>query len=451
MRLSQTDATEASQLTQAFEAREFQLGDTLYSYNPLHLADNSATEENDNLGLYLICQGRVRLLGLEKSGSREVSAMVLEAGESFGTETLFADIPSLRQAIAASDTQVAWIPLTQLQSWLERLPNLQEYLRQTALTRQRLIFFKTSTDWRRLPAAQLQEVLPYLRETTISAGEALVASSASGRFWLCSGEISQGEQTSAPSIGESWGYPHATPAEWIAQTDLLVYQLPQEHWQAVENAGISFDSPSSNSHHSPQDKTRVVAKVRTAPALRSRSPASEPQAPPPPNSPAESVVFPKPSKQGYRVRSFWQRYPFIQQQSAADCGAASLAMISRYWGKTFSLNYLRNLANVVGAGASLKSLANGAESLGFQARPVRASLSRLVEQKNPWIAHWQGDHYVVVYRVKGDRVLMADPGVGKRLVTRQEFLAGWTGYALLLDPTERLEAVPNQKTPSAAF
>ncbi|MGB7439841.1 MAG: peptidase domain-containing ABC transporter [Coleofasciculaceae cyanobacterium] len=437
LKLSQVDTKEASQFSQAFEAREFQLGDTLYNYNQPDPADN-------NLGLYLICQGRVRLLGFEEARSKEVSVMVLEAGESFGTETLFTDIPSLRQAIAASDTQVVWISLAQLQPWLEKLPNLQEYLQQTALTRQRLIFFKTATDWRRLPTAQLQEVLPYLRETTIPAGEKLIESSQSGHFWLCSGEISQGESANTLSLGASWGYPDTTPTDWIAQTDLLVYQLPQEDWQVVDNAGISFDSPSENSHRPPQ-----VRKI--APPLRSRQPVSEPQTPPPPNSPAASVVFPKPSKQGYRGRKFWQRYPFIQQQSAADCGAACLAMVSRYWGKTFSLNYLRNLANVGRAGASLKSLATAAESLGFQARPVRASLSRLVEQKNPWIAHWQGDHYVVVYLVKGERILMADPGVGKRLVPRQEFLANWTGYGLLLDPTQRLEAVPNQKNSLRSF
>lgn len=437
LRLSQVDTREASPLSQAFEERQFQLGDTLYNYNQPHLTDK-------NLGLYLICQGRVRLLGFEEARGKEVSAMVLEAGESFGTEALFADIPSLRQAIAASDTQVAWIPLTQLQPRLEKLPNLQEYLQQTALTRQRLIFFKTSTDWRRLPTVQLQEVLPYLREAKIPAGEKLIESSPSGRFWLRSGEINQGESVNTPGIGESWGYPSTPPNDWIAQTDLLVYQLPQEDWQVVENAGISLDSTSDNNHRPLQGRT-------TAPLLRSQQPAGEPQTPPPPNSPTASVVFPKPSGQGYRKRSFWQRYPFIQQQSAADCGAACLAMVSRYWGKTFSLNYLRNLANVGRAGASLKSLANGAESLGFQARPVRASLSRLVEQKKPWIAHWQGDHYVVVYRVKGDRLLMADPGVGKRLVSRQEFLANWTGYALLLDPTERLEAVPNKKNSLRSF
>jgi ATP-binding cassette subfamily B protein len=126
-------------------------------------------------------------------------------------------------------------------------------------------------------------------------------------------------------------------------------------------------------------------------------------------------------------------------------------MISQYWGKRFSINTLRNLAGIGRSGASLKSLAKAAESLGYQARPVRASLSRLADQKNPWIAHWQGDHYVVVYWIKGDRVLVADPAKGKHKLSRQEFLAGWTGYALLLDPTERLYETPGEKRSLGRF
>ncbi len=98
------------------------------------------------------------------------------------------------------------------------------------------------------------------------------------------------------------------------------------------------------------------------------------------------------------------------------------------------------------SGASLKGLTKAAESLGFQASPVRASLSRLVAQTNPWIAHWEGNHYVVVYRCQGDRILIADPAVGKRVVSRTEFLSSWTGYALLLDPTAQLAATPDDKT-----
>ncbi|MFM7424748.1 MAG: peptidase domain-containing ABC transporter, partial [Elainella sp.] len=102
---------------------------------------------------------------------------------------------------------------------------------------------------------------------------------------------------------------------------------------------------------------------------------------------------------------------------------------------------LREQAQVGRSGASLKSLAHAAENLGFQARPVRASLSRLVAHKQPWIAHWDGLHYVVVYSVTAKRICCADPAIGRRSLSHAEFQEHWTGYALLLEPTERLQQV----------
>ncbi|MEY2977777.1 MAG: transporter ATP-binding protein, partial [Cyanobacteriota bacterium] len=186
------------------------------------------------------------------------------------------------------------------------------------------------------------------------------------------------------------------------------------------------------------------------PPLASSTNSSRLSAAPPisPPSQNQAITFPKPLK---RRRGLWQHYPFIEQQSAADCGAACLAMLSQYWGKRLSLNFLRTLTGVGRSGATLKNLARAAETIGYQARPVRASLNRLMDQKNPWIAHWQGDHYVVVYQTQGDRLLVADPAWGKRLMPSREFVAGWTGYALLLDPTERLKQMPTEKRSLGRF
>jgi len=459
--LSQEDPKMVSNFSQAFKVSEFQLGDELTQYL-LNSPENSVPEEQNTGNFCVVCQGRVRLLGFDAAEGREVSVMTLEAPGSFGAEALLADVSSLTRAIAASNGQVAWMPLTELQSWLEKLPQLQEHLLSTAISRATLIFFKTSTDLRRLPGDSLRQLLPYLVETKIPAGEALDQFSHLGRFWLRSGQISKGEQESASVIGESWGYPNPTPADWMAQTDLLVYKLPTENWEVAQSAGVSPVSQisasmpvaSDNGHLSHRSNSKVAPTVRArqaSPVQRKNVPNPDPETS---NSQSETIVFPQPTIGRRLRRGLWQGYPFIQQQSSSDCGATCLAMIGRYWGKSLSLNYLRNLAGVGRSGASLKGLATAAESLGFHARPVRASLSRLVEQKNPWIAHWQGDHYVVVYQVgskSGSNILIADPAVGKRRLSAREFQDGWTGYSLLLEPTERLKAAPTQKNSLGSF
>ncbi|MBD0347166.1 MAG: peptidase domain-containing ABC transporter, partial [Coleofasciculus sp. Co-bin14] len=146
--------------------------------------------------------------------------------------------------------------------------------------------------------------------------------------------------------------------------------------------------------------------------------------------------FPSPK---VKVRQLWgsltKTYPFYAQQSSADCGAACLAMIGRYWGKQFSVNRLREQANISRSGSSLRALAAAAESLGFSTRPVKASLDKFAEQPLPAIAHWQGKHYIVVYKITNKQVIVADPAIGQLNLTHAQFNEGWTGYALLMQPT----------------
>ena len=110
--------------------------------------------------------------------------------------------------------------------------------------------------------------------------------------------------------------------------------------------------------------------------------------------------------------------------------AASLAAICQYWGKRFNLNTLRSIAHINSMGAEFHDLKNAAESLGYQALGVRASLNELESQRLPWIAHYQGNHYIVVWRFKDKFVFISDPAICKRWVSREEFAENFTGYAL---------------------
>lgn len=157
--------------------------------------------------------------------------------------------------------------------------------------------------------------------------------------------------------------------------------------------------------------------------------------------------FPKPIQQvGHLLQRIIRRYPFFAQQSASDCGAACLAMVTRYWGKHFSINRLRDIANVDRSGASLRGLSAAAESIGFATRPVKASLKQLAKQKLPAIVHWEGKHYIVVYEITRKQVIVGDPAIGQQTLSHKEFNAGWTGYALLLQPTAQLKETKEDTT-----
>ncbi|MBE8988315.1 peptidase domain-containing ABC transporter [Nostoc sp. LEGE 12450] len=164
------------------------------------------------------------------------------------------------------------------------------------------------------------------------------------------------------------------------------------------------------------------------------------------------AYFPNPTKQvGHLWQRVTRRYPFFAQQSGADCGAACLVMVSRYWGKRFSVNRLRDIANVDRNGASLRGLLMAAESIGFSTRPVKAGLQQLAKQKLPAIVHWEGRHYIVVYEITAKHVIVGDPAIGQLSLSHAEFKANWTGYTLLLQPTAMLKDTKETSTPFWQF
>jgi HlyB family type I secretion system ABC transporter len=439
--------------SRALKIQEFQIGDIITNYNSSALSTKSAPGEQNRDAFCIICEGKIRLLGFDNQENREVSTLVLKIGGVFGTENFFSQEKLLTKAIACNTVKVAWMPISELHKWLEVLPSLQQYLIQTGERRQCLTFFKTATKLNLLPSHHIEQLLPYLTEFPVEQGKLLLEATPpmTGHYWLCSGEIHGIGTEPPPTRGKSWGYPDLElPASWSAKTDLIVYQLSQEHWQAAQaiapilatiSAPVTCDRNSSNGHIKPTLTTSQRPEL------------------PQPSPPPTQIDFPQPINQNPKQVPFWRsgnlrfgrKLPFIQQQSSADCGAACLATIGRYWGKRFSINTLRNLAGVERAGASLKGLAQAAESLGYTARPVRASLSRLELQSNPWIAHWQGNHYIVVDRIKKDRVFVVDPALGKRVFSREAFLDSWTGYALLLDPTHLLGAATEDNVSLGQF
>lgn len=438
---TEAEASLIANLSSASTTFEFQLGDEIAKYQTPENNRNLAESKRDNYPpnsfaapTYLVCEGRVRLLAIETSGQQEVSAAVLETGAIFGSDDLFIDSAISYRAIAASNCQIARIDRAKFQSILQQFPQLQQRLEQQFQERHKLIFFKTETEARSLDPQQQQtlrsHLLPYLEEIRIPAGIAVADNcpKTPSHFWLRSGQI-QGLE--APLAGSSWGHPEPIPDNWTAKTNLVIYRIDSQQWELAK-AAVAADSNSP---------PKIIRKSRSltllTPHQNSQSVLTNEQkktAKTQESKPGTaSVIFPKPKQRKW----FGIGFPFVQQQSASDCGAACLAMISEYWGKKYTINYLRELAEVGRSGTSPKMLAKAAETLGFQARPVRASLAPLRNQ-NPWIAHWQGNHYVVVCRFRNHQVLVADPAAGKRWMSVKTFSASWTGYAIILDPTPQL-------------
>lgn len=144
-----------------------------------------------------------------------------------------------------------------------------------------------------------------------------------------------------------------------------------------------------------------------------------------------------------------RRFPHYQQLDAMDCGPSCLRMIAKYYGKTYSLQTLRERCFITREGVSLLGISDAAEHIGFKTFGVRTSFEQLTnEAKLPCILHWNQCHFVVCYRVekrRGDKVRLYidDPASGKAVYKKDEFLRCWSskreqqqdvGIALILEP-----------------
>ncbi len=148
-------------------------------------------------------------------------------------------------------------------------------------------------------------------------------------------------------------------------------------------------------------------------------------------------------------------FPHFKQLDAMDCGPSCLRMIAKYYGKNFSLQYLRSRSYLTREGVSMLGISEAAEHIGFRTKGYRLTWEELRDDVPlPCIVHWKQRHFVVVYKIKktksfsrevgGEVIYVSDPAKGLLTYTKEEFLKSWLstknegqeeGIALLLEPT----------------
>lgn len=120
------------------------------------------------------------------------------------------------------------------------------------------------------------------------------------------------------------------------------------------------------------------------------------------------------------------KFPVFIQHDANDCGPTCLRMIAKHYGKFFSLEALREKSFITNSGVSLLGVSEAAESIGFRTKGVKISIDQLDREITlPCIAHWNQEHFIVIYKISRDKVYVADPAFGKIIYSKKEFLRGW--------------------------
>src|SRR5690606_22705434 len=116
------------------------------------------------------------------------------------------------------------------------------------------------------------------------------------------------------------------------------------------------------------------------------------------------------------------RFPTYIQYDQMDCGPACLKIIARFYGKTFSMKYLRDLCYITREGVSLFDIGRAAEEIGFRTLAIKVTFDDL-EKKMPLpvIVHWQQRHFIVVYRISSRKIYVSDPAAGLVSYSPEEY------------------------------
>ena len=133
----------------------------------------------------------------------------------------------------------------------------------------------------------------------------------------------------------------------------------------------------------------------------------------------------------------------VRQQYDFSCGSAALAtLLTFHYGRdtaeqdAFNSMYAAgDKEKIARAGFSLLDMKQYLESIGYQADGYEASLHKLESVGVPAIAlvnHRGYRHFVVVKGVQGNEVLIGDPALGMKYMSRAQFEETWDNGVLFI-------------------
>ncbi|HKT91698.1 MAG TPA: peptidase domain-containing ABC transporter [Paraburkholderia sp.] len=410
--LSLFSREELDRLAAQVETRSYAFGDTL------------CKRGEPAAGLYVIRSGSVRLIAEERG--KEMSLGVRKEREVFGEIAMLRDYWHEVSVRASAKTEVLCIPRAALEPLLAANPAAQSFVTSYVAISSAGGFVTRLFDLRgKLSRAELEEYVSSVGVKRVSAGKEIIHQGAGGDMRLYvvrQGEVSIAReedgsvyQIAKLGAGEIFGeraclLRQDQPASVTALTDVRLLVIPEKtvHFMLERNPKLrEVLEERVRFNERELQRQKKLAERRSRPvAVDSGADAKL----------SERVV---------------KRFVLVEQAEEMDCGAACLAMICRHYGIPMTLGKLRDLANVTTQGATLESLARTGEALGFTTRGVQCTYEALQGFDLPFIAHWEGYHYIVVYGVSKQWVRVADPALGFRKLSVEAFERGWNGTCLL--------------------
>ena len=411
---------------------------------------------------YVLTRGRARALKIKPDGE-EIPLGVLKPGDSFGEAALAEGGTRNATVRCSTAVDVLRIDRDDFLQLVRRVPEMKQYIERTGRNRALQSFLYQFSNFGRLPTLVLRNVIERLKPVAFEKGNLIIHEGddagplyiiEKGRARAFAGVDGQVRNLAFYREGDFFGElsilngsPRAASVEAFSDCELLA--LEPQSVRDLRRRFPEFDKLLSERLAAYQVKTeaRIPLDFTTEllPAETQVQNKVELDGKPPPAPEDKEEPFADDRglfrKRGKRIR----KIEHITQIDEMDCGAASLGMICRHFGRKVSLARIRQLCHTATDGTSLKALSRAANELGLAARALKISLRNLPVMPLPAIVHWEGNHWIVLYDVDQQFVRVADPGSGLRKLPRREFEEKWTGYAALFDYTPAFEQAPESK------
>ena len=144
-------------------------------------------------------------------------------------------------------------------------------------------------------------------------------------------------------------------------------------------------------------------------------------------------------------------FEVVRQEDLTDCGACCLKMIIKYYGGDYPLFHLKQLTHTDQFGTNAFLIKEAALKLGLNAKVVNGNLEDIKEEDLPIIAHVipnkSYEHFIVIYKLdkKHALVTIADPALGKRVITYGDFFEISSSNFIFFDANKKLAKITSSK------
>lgn len=136
----------------------------------------------------------------------------------------------------------------------------------------------------------------------------------------------------------------------------------------------------------------------------------------------------------------------VLQEGNKDCGAASLLSVIRYYGGDISLDRLIEMTKTTKEGTNFYNMSEAMSNFGMMSKCFKVDdIEKIKNISIPFIVQLNNKnytHFIVVYKVLDDKVIVMDPAKGKCILDIFDFSNMWTGYIMIF---EKKGGMPNYK------